>query len=126
MCVRVRSVLSCCGFMRTLFSESVLSSDFSCVVHMSHHHLQPENLLQQVTPVACITHLLFVAIAFVHVMELLPCAMGRVKGMLVLLRQREKGKENVIFGVAKGLRGIVLADSVQRCNKIVVWETGIF
>jgi hypothetical protein len=34
--------------------------------------------------------------------------------VLVLSRQREEGKENMIHGITKGLRCIVFADPVQR------------
>jgi hypothetical protein len=76
--------------------------------------------------------ILFVKLAFVRdgmgerVMNLLPCAMGCVQGLSVFLWQREKGKEDIVLGVAKWLRGVVFADSVQRCNQITIWVFGVF
>jgi hypothetical protein len=48
------------------------------------------------------------------VMDLPPCVLRGVKGVLVLLRQCEKGKDDIVFWVTKGLRNISFANSVQR------------
>ena len=48
------------------------------------------------------------------VMDLPPCEMRGEQGVLVLLRQCEKGKDDIVFWVTKGLRHVVFADSIQR------------
>jgi hypothetical protein len=74
------------------------------------------------------TLFVFVEWAFVRdgegesVMDLLPCAMGRVQNVLVLSRQREKGKEDIVFGIAKRGAGYCVCRFRTEMRYLGIWD----